>query len=273
MSETPEKSPYDLVREHWMARQGGQGQAVHSRRVTECTLRTLRTQRSSGRGDVAARRRGSRHRVCPRRRRRSLPGSARRRPPPASGESAGIEIAFRLDPAVLDGRFANNGWLQELPKPITKLTWDNAVLVSPATAATLVSGDPLRVAMSGGERGHVDAQVVELRSAAARCAVPLFTVVGHPDDCVTVHLGYGRARRAASARGAGFNAYAIRPADAMWIGRGVEVVETGERALAGVHAGPPPDGRARHGARGDARGIRQRSARRSTKASRCRRGR
>src|SRR5204863_7393329 len=59
-----------------------------------------------------------------------------------------LEIIFRNDPCVLDGRFANNGWLQELPKPITKLTWDNAVLVSPATAARL-KGEP-RPAFTGG---------------------------------------------------------------------------------------------------------------------------
>ena len=49
----------------------------------------------------------------------------------------GVEIVFRPDPSVYDGRFANNGWLQELPKPITRLTWDNAALLSPATAARL----------------------------------------------------------------------------------------------------------------------------------------
>src|SRR5207237_683959 len=60
--------------------------------------------------------------------------------PPEQREAASagrFEIAFRNDPSVLDGRFANNGWLQELPKPITKLTWDNAVLTSPATAERL----------------------------------------------------------------------------------------------------------------------------------------
>src|SRR6202008_1895962 len=51
--------------------------------------------------------------------------------------SEGLEISFQPDPSIFDGRFANNGWLQELPKPLTKLTWDNAALVSPATAQRL----------------------------------------------------------------------------------------------------------------------------------------
>ena len=49
----------------------------------------------------------------------------------------GLEVVFRPDPSVYDGRFANNAWLQELPKPLTKLTWDNAALIAPATAARL----------------------------------------------------------------------------------------------------------------------------------------
>ena len=63
---------------------------------------------------------------------------AQSRSKPASAPAAhGLEIIFRPDPTIYDGRFANNGWLQELPKPLTKLTWDNAALVSPATAQKL----------------------------------------------------------------------------------------------------------------------------------------
>ena len=72
-----------------------------------------------------------------------------------------LEIVFRNDPAILDGRFANNGWLQELPKPITRLTWDNAVVMSPATAARLKIGTA--PAAQGGEHGQVVSNLVELR--------------------------------------------------------------------------------------------------------------
>ena len=80
---------------------------------------------------------------------------------PQSAMATGIEVSFRNDPSVLDGRFANNGWLQELPKPITRLTWDNAVLASPATAAKLRAAES--PAFQGGEHGQIITDLVELR--------------------------------------------------------------------------------------------------------------
>jgi molybdopterin-containing oxidoreductase family iron-sulfur binding subunit len=136
-----------------------------------------------------------------------------------------IEVAFRNDPAVLDGRFANNGWLQELPKPITKLTWDNAVIVSPATAATLNVGG--RPAMTGGEHGQIISDVVQLRYQDRTVEGAVFVVAGHPDDCATVHLGYGRARAGQVGNGHGFNANLLRSATAMSFGAGLEIVKTG----------------------------------------------
>ena len=62
-----------------------------------------------------------------------------------------LEFLYRPDPTILDGRFANNGWLQETPKPLTKLTWDNVVIVSPATADRL--GLSRRIGNTGGEHG------------------------------------------------------------------------------------------------------------------------
>jgi molybdopterin-containing oxidoreductase family iron-sulfur binding subunit len=142
--------------------------------------------------------------------------------------SPGLEIAFRNDPCVLDGRFANNGWLQELPKPITKITWDNAVFVSPATAAQLKgSASP---SAQGGEHGQIVCDVVELRYRGRTIRGAIFPVVGHSDECVTVHLGYGRTRAGQAGTGAGFNANAIRTMDAPWSGAGVEVVRTGDRS-------------------------------------------
>jgi molybdopterin-containing oxidoreductase family iron-sulfur binding subunit len=147
-------------------------------------------------------------------------------PPPPSG----LEISFRNDPSILDGRFANNGWLQELPKPITRLTWDNAVMASPATAAKLqASQNP---AFQGGEHGQIITDLVELKFKGRSVRGALFAVVGHPDDCVTVHLGYGRSRGGRVAAGAGFNAYAIRTSDTLSpepsFGAGVEIARTGE---------------------------------------------
>ena len=145
--------------------------------------------------------------------------------PTTAPASAPFEIAFRTDPSVLDGRFANNGWLQELPKPITKLTWDNAVIVSPATAERLkASNDP---AFTGGEHGQIVSGIVEVRLQGRSVRGPLFAVVGHPDDCATVHLGYGRTHAGHVGTGAGFNASLIRTSDALFHARGAEIVNTG----------------------------------------------
>jgi MoCo/4Fe-4S cofactor protein with predicted Tat translocation signal len=143
--------------------------------------------------------------------------------PSSSRQAAsGLEIIFRNDPCVLDGRFANNGWLQELPKPITRLTWDNAVLMSPATAERLkIGGSP---AATGGEHGQIASEVVELRYRGRKVSGAAFAVPGHPDDSVTVHFGYGRARGGSLGTGAGFNANAIRTADDPWFGSGLEIV-------------------------------------------------
>ena len=131
---------------------------------------------------------------------------------PAARE--GLEILFRPDPTVHDGRFANNPWLQELPKPHTKLTWDNAALVGPATAARL---------------GVANGDVVELRYRGRRVKAPAWVLPGQAADTVTVHLGYGRTRGGRIAVGPGFDAYALRTTAAPWAERGLEVAKTGER--------------------------------------------
>jgi molybdopterin-containing oxidoreductase family iron-sulfur binding subunit len=143
-----------------------------------------------------------------------------------AGTARGLEVAFRSDPTILDGRFANNGWLQELPKPITKLTWDNAIFVSPATAARL--GLRNIPSYQGGEHGQIVSDVAELRCSGRTVRGAVFAVIGHPDECATVHFGYGRSRGGHLANGAGFNATAIRTTGAAWLGFGAELVGTGE---------------------------------------------
>jgi len=143
--------------------------------------------------------------------------------PPAP---AGFEIAFRHDPSVLDGRFANNGWLQELPKPITKLTWDNAVLVSPATVSKLSAANT--PAFRGGERGNIVSDVVEIAVNGRKVRGALFPVAGHPDDCATVHLGYGRTRAGRVGDNTGFDANQLRTAATLWSVAGAQVAKTGD---------------------------------------------
>jgi len=130
--------------------------------------------------------------------------------------AAVIELCLRLDPTIYDGRFANNGWLQELPKPLTKLTWDNAVLLSPATAKGL---------------GLVNEQVVELEHGGRKIRGPVWILPGQADGCATVHLGYGRRAGGKVAKGAGFDAYplwtSIEPA-APWTVFGVTIRPTAD---------------------------------------------
>jgi molybdopterin-containing oxidoreductase family iron-sulfur binding subunit len=124
----------------------------------------------------------------------------------------GLEIVFRPDPAVFDGRFANNGWLQELPKPLTKLTWDNAALISPGLAEA---------------RGLDSGDVIELRYDGRTVEAPVWVLPGHPDGSVTVHLGYGRTRAGKVGTGVGFNAYALRTWAAPDFHDGLEIRKTG----------------------------------------------
>ena len=114
-------------------------------------------------------------------------------PTPTSKDS--LEIIFRPDPSIYDGRWSNVGWLQELPKPVTNLSWDNAALVSGATLEKL---------------GLEEDDIVELTVGNGKVKAPVIVVPGHPDNSVTVHLGYGREFAGRVGSGAGFNAYLIR---------------------------------------------------------------
>lgn len=147
-------------------------------------------------------------------------------PSHSTPDQPSLEIIFRPDPAVYDGRFTNNGWLQELPKPLTKLTWGNAAVVSPTTAQRL--GLSLRVGDTGGEHGTVNAEVVRLEYRGQVVHAPVWILAGHADDCVTVHLGYGRPRAGQVGSAVGFNAYTLRTSDALWFGQGLTLQKTDE---------------------------------------------
>ena len=127
---------------------------------------------------------------------------------------------------MFDGRFANNGWLQELPKPLTKLTWDNAALMSPKTAKELgISYVRRRRHMSVRRAASTDAtswRLVELTYRGRKIKAPVWMQPGHADDAITLHLGHGRQHAGHVAEGVGFNAYALRTADAPWFAGGLE---------------------------------------------------
>ena len=151
-------------------------------------------------------------------------GWANQQPSPAQQSTAGsFELVFRPDPSIYDGRFANNGWLQELPKPLTKITWDNVAIVSPNSAQQLVGNTYNRGAVKG--REHY-VPVVDLVSPQGQTiAAPLWIMPGQPDGVVTVHLGYGR-RLAGRVGNVGFDAYALRTSYAPWYTTGVQVRKT-----------------------------------------------
>src|SRR5947209_14742298 len=134
------------------------------------------------------------------------------------------EVIFRPDPSIYDGRFANNGWLQELPKPLTKLAWDNAALLSPQTAQRL--GLTEEIASRGGEHGQMSVSVVELNYQGRTLRAPVWIMPGHAEESVTVYLGYGRERAGRVGDGRGSNAYLLRTSDAPWFGFGLEIKRT-----------------------------------------------
>lgn len=121
------------------------------------------------------------------------------------------EIVFRPDPTVWDGRFSNNGWMQELPKPVSKLTWDNAAFISVATAEA---------------EGWSTGDMIELVYRGRRLEMPVFVLPGHADGSITVHLGYGRTNLGRVADGAGFNTYSLRTSAAPHYELGVQVNRT-----------------------------------------------
>ena len=98
------------------------------------------------------------------------------------------EIVFAPDYSIDDGRYYNNGWLQELPDPITKLTWDNAALMSPAMARHLgvVDGELIRITIVDVARDSKDAPIQRALEIAALVSP------GHADNSITIPIGYGR---------------------------------------------------------------------------------
>ncbi len=192
----PERTSYEIVREYWLKTRGmdekGWRRALHDGFIADS---------AETRGPEA---------LMP----EAPARPAAQAPSPKPQAPAGsIEIQFRPDPTVGDGRFANNGWLQELPKPLTKLTWDAAAYLSPATAERI---------------GVANADLVELRANGRSVRMPVLIVPGHAADTVTVHFGYGRRRAGRVGTGVGFDAYPLRTSDAPWTTRG-EIVKTGER--------------------------------------------
>ena len=133
----------------------------------------------------------------------------------------GIEIRFVADPWLRDGRFANASWLQELPRPLTKIVWGNAALISPVTA------ERLKV-----ENGRV----INVASSGASIDAPAWIVPGHPDETVTLSFGFGRKAGSVVALAEGYDAFRLR-SGTEWFAAGATLTprENGARVITTQH--------------------------------------
>ena len=221
------KSAHDLVRDYWTRAHGGQAGGFT---ITDPTGAPFKSGDSMWRhvlhdgfvtGTEAGGRRLEAGNVATPAAVAATPaaGASNLQPPTSSG---GLEIIFRPDPTVWDGRFANNGWLQELPKPITKITWDPSAWISPRLA----------------ESQHLeDGDLVDLKYRGATAKLPIAIVPGHPDNSVTVFMGYGRrvigrVGVPPSDDAKEFDVFRLRTSDAPYFGSGLEMTRVGRYQLA-----------------------------------------
>jgi molybdopterin-containing oxidoreductase family iron-sulfur binding subunit len=136
-------------------------------------------------------------------------GSRKAPPRPAPGA---LEVTFAPCPKMFDGRYANNTWLQELPDPVTKLVWDNAAILSPATAAQL---------------GVKDKDVVTIAVGGRSVTAGVWTVPGQADNSVALTLGWGRKKAGRIGNGKGFDFYPLRGSEALGFASGATVTAAG----------------------------------------------
>ena len=191
----PSRTGYEIVRDTWKARapQGGDFESfwktsVHNGVVAGTAVKALELK--------------------PRQELAATPTKA------GPAEADGLELIFRPDATIWDGRYANNGWLQELPKPLTKLTWGNAALMSQTTAAL---------------RGLEDGDFIELECKGRMVEAQVMRLPGHAEKSVTITFGHGRPKSGRVGTGTGFNAFAIWPGEAPGFVGGAAIKKSGRK--------------------------------------------
>ncbi len=139
----------------------------------------------------------------------------------ATEDISSLEFNFIQSGAVDDGRYANNGWMQEWPDPMTKLTWDNAILMSQDTAKSLGLKNEVI-------KGILVADVVQATLAGRSIEAAALIVPGHANFAVSLPLGYGQEELGSVAKGVGFNAYSLRTSMADYQGAGLQLKKLGK---------------------------------------------
>jgi MoCo/4Fe-4S cofactor protein with predicted Tat translocation signal len=223
-SDKPEQSSYDIVRGYWQTQNmGGDFESAWRRAVHDGIVpdTAAKAKTVAVRGDFAS----------------QLQAASNQQ---SASNSQQLEIVFRPDPTIYDGRYANNAWLQELPKNLTKLTWDNAAHISPNTARERFGFSDNNITYKGKQLQN---PFVRISLQGRTLDVPLLVQPGIPDGTVTLHLGYGR--RLAGKVGSttqdttvGFDAYQLRNSNVMWWAPGADAKLTGDDyqfALTQIH--------------------------------------
>ena len=214
LTEKPERNGYDVVREYWQANDPkGDARAANERRAAAAKTTTpaspaVAFEKSWRKwlhdGFIA----GSAAIAAP----TTVAPDVAARLARAGTAIEGIEVNFRRDPTIYDGRYANNGWLQELPKPMSKLTWDTAAHISPAMAA---------------ERELHNGDVIAIQQDGRSIHAPVFVMPGHAKDSITITVGYGRKYAGRLGSGLGVNAYELRGSNSLFFGAAT-ITSTGD---------------------------------------------
>ena len=188
---SPPRPLYDVVRSYWQTKGPGDFEKFWEQALTAGTISGTSLQPLGG-----------------------FPSNPVLRAPDTSADRPeGVELNFMPDPCIFDGRFAGNSWLQELPKPYSKLVWDNALYLAPATAK--------KFEVKNGD-------VVEVSLADKKIAAPVWLVPGHAEHTVTAFFGYGRTAGSEVALKRGYNAYYLLPADFRLFAAGAALRKTGD---------------------------------------------
>jgi molybdopterin-containing oxidoreductase family iron-sulfur binding subunit len=141
-------------------------------------------------------------------------------PPQAAVDAGAVEVSFRPDPTIYDGSFINNAWLQETPKPLSRNTWDNVAMISPAMARAW--GLYL---LENNNDHQSDAQRILVVNFpdGRKVEVPYWPQPGHPDNAITLFMGYGVPRTGRVGTGTGYDAYKVRSSTSQYMASGVKI--------------------------------------------------